>query len=123
MGMGLDMKTERVFLMELFLDDELPKKIKNMIKDRFQELEEKPDYPTRGVTTSGYLTHSNNPVVETVVAQQSPSMQRLMQQNPDLIPKPPQPVTPAAAEALARRQALLNSAGKEEKGSTRPRKI
>jgi hypothetical protein len=116
------MRTERVFLMELFLDDELPKNIKIKIKERFEEMEvdgpkfmrPDPNYEVRAFT--GGAEHG---------AVQSPSMQRLMNQNPDLIPKPPQPVTPAAAQALAQRQALLNSAGKEkpEGGRTSPRKI
>lgn len=108
-------KTERVFLMELFLDDKLPKCIKEKIKDRFQEMDE----PQMVVTRPQIV------VPENVLSQQSPSMQRLMQQNPDLIPKPPVPVTPAAAAALAQRQALLNAAGTEkpESGRKSPRKI
>lgn len=117
------MKTERVFLMELFLDDELPKKIKLKIKDRFQELEDGPHYTAMKIDpTSLPAIQGLGAQLESAMMKQSPSMQRIMAQNPDLI-KPPTPVTPAAAQALARRQELLNSAGKEEKGSTRPRKI
>ena len=103
--------------MELFLIDEIPKNIKNMIKDRFQEMDE----PQENIA----IRRINNPMETDLVAlHQAPSMQRLMQQNPDLIPKPPQPVTPAAAQALAARQALLNSAGSEkpENGRRSPRK-
>lgn len=113
------MKTERVFLMELFLDDELPKNIRLKIKDRFQEMEEQPLVATRA--------NGRNPdggVFLPAPMNQAPSMQRIMADNQDLIPKPPVPVTPAAAQALAARQALLNSAGKEkpEEGRRSPRK-
>lgn len=59
------------------------------------------------------------------IAQQAPSMQRIMAQNPDLIPAPPKPKTPAAAAALAARQNLINGAGNEkpEEGRRAPRKI
>ncbi len=111
------MRTERTFLMELFLDDDLPKPIKIKIKERFEEMEAVP------VHTSGYMT-TRGPELTTAASNQSPSMQRIMQQNPDLI-RPPQPVTPAAAQALAKRQALLQSAGSEkpESGRKAPRKI
>jgi hypothetical protein len=63
--------------------------------------------------------------MDPVIASQSPSMQRIMQQNPDLIPRVAPPVTPAAAQALAARQALIMSAGKEkpEDGRTSKRKM
>lgn len=115
------MRTERTFLMELFLDDDLPKPIKIKIKERFEEMETWQEHPIP-------MRSSIQPIDVIgpgLLNQQSPSMQRLMQQNPDLIPKPPQPVTPAAAQALAARQALLNSAGNEkpENGRKTPRKI
>lgn len=111
------MRTERTFLMELFLDDDLPKNIKLKIKDRFQELEE---HPPLKLWNPPEVFESNN-----AIANQSPSMQRLMQSNPDLIPKPPMPSNPAAAQALAARNALLASAGSEkpENGRRSPRKI
>ncbi len=114
------MKTERVFLMELFLEEKLPREIKILIKNRFQELDE----PTQRERTENLSPLAHMYSEESAIAKQSPSMQKLMQQNPDLIPKPPVPVTPAAAQALAARQALLNSAGKEkpENGRTSPRK-
>lgn len=115
------MKTERVFLMDLFLDDELPKNIKLKIKDRFQEMDEPHYVVPRGHTNSTIATDSNI----TFFGPQAPSMQRLMQQNPDLIPKPPTPTTPAAAQALAARTALLQNAGNEkpENGRKSPRKV
>lgn len=112
------MKTERVFLMELFLDEELPKKIKLMIKDRFQEMEEK------GFEIGNARVYSQ-PVVQDFapIANQSPSMQKIMASNPDLIPapKPPTPTTVAAAKALEERQNLINNAikGKENGKSAR----
>lgn len=109
------MRSERVFLMELFLEEKLPKEIKIMIKNRFQELE---DVPARQIT----LTASQVGPSSDVVAAQSPSMQRMMMQNPDLVPKIAAPVTPAAAQALAARHALLNQGEKPEKGRSSPRK-
>ena len=106
------MKTERVFLMELFLDDKLPKEIKVKIKDRFQELEEAPARAEQwnlNRPAQNHVTALGNDI-SPGVATQSPSMQRLMAQNPDLIPKPPVPTTPAAAQALAQRAELMNSA-------------
>lgn len=54
-----------------------------------------------------------------IISQQSPSMQRLMEKNPDLIPRPPVPVTPAAAMALQDRQNMIKKAinGKRDKRS------
>lgn len=103
--------------MELFLDDELPKKIKLRIKDRFQELEE----PAQNYFPPVQQLIKSNPMNDMSLAAQSPSMQRIMAQNPDLIQRPI-PSTPAAAQALAARQALINGAGKGEKGSRSPRK-
>lgn len=95
--------------MELFLDDELPKKIKLMIKDRFQELEEN---TTNVVQNNFDTTNRVLPQKDHEFINQSPSMQRIMANNPDLIPAPkvPAPVTPAAAQALANRQAMIDNA-------------
>lgn len=123
------MNTELSFLMELFLDDELPKTTRAKIKDRIKEVEAsliprpEPIYmkTTSGLTAENIIGGNVNPVV----SRQAPSMQRLMQNNPDLVPKPPVPVTPAAAQALVARQALINGAMSEkpEPGRKSPRKI
>lgn len=115
------MRTERTFLMELFLDDDMPKPIKIKIKERFEELEDNATNFTPPHLTRGHAVATT----DAAIVGQSPSMQRLMQQNPDLIPRPPTPVTPAAAQALAARQALINSAGNEkpENGRRGPRKV
>lgn len=118
------MTTELIFLMELFLDEELPKTIKLKIKNRVQEMSEsltRPAYIPATATITGAPLQFDNPVI----AKQSPSMQRLMMNNPDLVPKPPAPTSPAAAQALAARQALINGAANEkpENGRNGPRKI
>lgn len=106
------MKSEVAWLMEAFLEEDY-KKLRVMIKDRMAEV-------TESLTPAPRYA----PDVERVVAAQPPSMQRIMQQNPDLIPKVAPPVTPAAAAALAARQALIEGAGKSkpEQGRTGPRK-
>jgi len=118
------MRTERVFLMELFLDDELPKAIKIKIKERFQELEEAGTGLGQNIRIAMGQMESYESI-SPAISNQSPSTQRILMQNPDLIPKPPTPVTPQAAAALAQRQALINGAGKEkpEEGRRSPRKI
>lgn len=112
------MNTELSFLMDLFLDEELPKGIKVKIKDRIREVEESFKAPQQAIQPAFAPLQSEN----TVIAKQQPSMQRLMANNPDLIPKPPVPVTPAAAQALAYRQSLMESKG-QESGRKAPRKI
>ena len=121
------MNTELSFLMELFLDDELPKTTRAKIKDRIKEVEASlaPKQPQMFVPAGMKTFPPSQPMEETIIARQAPSMQRLMQNNPDLIPKPPVPVTPAAAQALVARQALINGAMSEkpEPGRKSPRKI
>lgn len=120
------MTTELTFLTDLFLDDECPTPIKKRVAKRIKEVEqgylERPTLPLH--------PHRNQDIPyglpkTPIVASQSPSMQRMMAQNPDLIPKIADPVTPAAAAALSSRAALLAGAGKEkpEAGRTSPRKF
>lgn len=126
------MNTELGFLMELFLDDELPKTTRAKIKDRIKEVEASlapkhfvPEEFRHFETTTAAKSAGLPPTEGSIIARQAPSMQRLMQNNPDLIPRPPIPVTPAAAQALAARQALINGAMSEkpEPGRKSPRKI
>ena len=115
------MKSELSFLLELVLDETIPKPIKTRLVARIRDVE-KAFEGTRSIPQKAKVTQSNNPQV----AIQALSTQRLMEQHPDLVPqaKPPQPVTPAAAQALAQRQAMINAAinGKEDKERTSPRK-
>ncbi len=114
------MKSELSFLLELILDDQVPAPMKAKLVRRVQDVEKNytsPPQQTRQTVPRG--TVSNNPNV----ANQSPSMQRLMEQNPDLIPKPPVPDNAAAAAALQARQAIINGAGKDDKTRTSPRKF
>lgn len=99
------MQSELSFLMDLFLDEELPKNIKIKIKERIKEVENHLMMPIQ-VGLGARL-----PIPQSAqVTDQAPSMQRLMQANPDLIPKTPEPVTAAAAQALAQRQSMINDA-------------
>ena len=110
--------TELGFLMELFLDDDVPKPIKSKIAERIKIVEANLT-PKPSPQPDGPI-----PIIDQgMFASQAPSMRRIMQQHPDLVPPPP--VTAAAAQALAARQALLESAGKDrpEPGRNSPRKI
>ena len=124
------MKSELTFLTDLFLSDEVPAPIKKIIAARIREVEK---YLTtqqpapKSIATSGYVTVPTNGTAITTVTTQAPSMQRIMQQNPDLIPPPTvvaPPTTAAAAQALQARANLLNrKSDKPEDGRTGPRKI
>lgn len=113
-----EQRTELGFLMDLFLDDEVPKAIKIKIAGRMKEIESIP----RQIVSRGTGSNSIDP--HFLVPVQAPSMQRLIQNNPDLV-KPPTPVTQAAALALQERQEAILNAGKEkpDKGRTSPRKF
>ncbi len=137
------MRNEITFLMELFVEDEIPKAIKLKIKDRMSEITEGmtkqiigpighnvlppgAQFASPRGTTTGYMTIPGpEDDIDRICSNQSPSMQRIMAQNPDIIPKPPQPLTQAAAQALAARQALIHGAANEkpEAGRTSKRKI
>lgn len=110
------MNSELTFLMELFLEDELSKEIKKKIIGRIKEIE------ARQNSVSNYLPAMVFPPGNT--GQQAPSTQRLLANHPDLVPKPPEPVTSAAAEALQKRAQLMQLAGveKPEAGRKSPRK-
>lgn len=114
------MKSELSFLLELALDDTVPKPIKERVVTRIREVERTIEgiRPVPQKTKGGT---SSNPQIEI----QAPSTQRIMAANPDLIPRPPVPVTPLAASALADRQAKINAVinGQEEKGAKFPRKF
>lgn len=116
------MNSELTFLMELFLEEELPKTIKLKIVARIKEIEQN-DYGTaqQAFVPIVNQTAHNQPGL----ACQAPSTQRLLAQHPDLAlaAMPPQAMTPQAAEALRKRQEVLMGAGKEEKGRTSPRKF
>ena len=118
--------TELTFLTDLFLDDECPTPIKKRVAKRIKEVEQSLLESPRTKLAPHQKDNWVHEVTSTpIVGAQSPSMQKLMAQNPDLIPKPPVPVTPQAAAALQQRAALLAGAGKEkpENGRTSPRKI
>lgn len=107
------MISEIAWLMEAFMEDD-HKALKIKIKDRMAEV-------TESLTINRVATTPRVPIhQDEITSIQSPSMQRIMQSNPDLV-KPPTPVTTAAAQALVARQALLESRGAEP-GRKSPRK-
>lgn len=133
MGAKVLMKTELSFLLELFLDDEVPADTKKKVAKRIKEVEEGFLTPKTQLISAPNNHQHNVPLIvnSPVVAQQSPSMQRLMAQNPDLIPAVvtapaiTTPETPAAAQALLARQNAIRSGRSEkpEPGRTSPRKF
>lgn len=111
--------------MDLFLDDILPVDVKKRVAERIREVEGNlSNSPLGRKPPIGESSRSTNPLISA----QAPSMQRLMEQNQDLIPQAPQPASPAAAQALAQRAALLQRATsaaheKPEPGMSGPRKF
>jgi hypothetical protein len=117
------MKSELSFLMDLFLNDEVPQPIKKMVADRIREVETM-------LTVQPVVSRSIRMIEplppSPIVAAQSPSMQRIMEANPDVPVTTVAPaVSPAAQAALAQRAAIINSGMKEkpEPGRTSPRKF
>lgn len=105
------------FLLELFDMDECPKPMRTKIRERIgREIE---------ILNAPPPIYTKASISDSLAAAQAPSMQRLMQQNPDIMVQAPQPTTPAAAQALAARQALIHSAGikEPEPGRKSPRKM
>jgi hypothetical protein len=118
--------------MDLFLSDEVPSPIKKLVADRIREVEEQlikpvPQFVPRG--TVPFVPQVNEMIssVPDNVLQQSPSMQRIMAKNPDLVPPmAPQPTTAAAAAALANRAKMIHRgimSDKPEPGMSSPRKV
>jgi hypothetical protein len=116
------MKSELSWLIDLVLMDGCPQDIRKLASSRIREVEkclsiEKVVVPRGTNTTAGVIAPANS-----LIATQAPSMQRIMMENPDLIPKatqstalPPQPTTPAAAMALSQRQEMIKKAINGEK--------
>jgi hypothetical protein len=100
-----------------------PQDIRKLASSRIREVE-KCLSTEKLVVPRGTVIPTPGPGVisSSVISQQAPSMQRIMMENPDLIPKatqsttlPPQPTTPAAAMALSQRQELIKKAINGEK--------
>lgn len=118
------MISEIAWLMEAFLEEDY-KTLRKKIQKRMAEVTESYSIPQIG---SARPQHTPNVVPlsqDPIIAKQSPSMQRIMMENPELIPKIAPPVTPAAAAALQARQALIQKSvkGEAEPGRKSPRKF
>lgn len=94
--------TELGFLMDLFLEEELPKEIKTKIKERIKDVEAGFSKPTINFG-SNPMTTINTQGDHAVYPQNQPS--------------------PIAQQALQARQEAINKAGKTEPGRTSPRKF
>lgn len=105
------MKSEIAWLMEAFLEEDY-KTVRKMIKDRMAEVTQNLTQPQTMAAVQRIMSQPQyaDPNPDPIRSQQSPSMQRIMAQNPDLIPQAAPPVSPAAAQALAAREALINKA-------------
>ncbi len=131
--------TELSFLIDLLLNHKLPKATKDALAERI-----------KGLSTTNVVVPVGAKISPAMLSNQVPSMQRIMERNPDLLPqqftgpphdqeqrdlealqqRAPQPVaviaqTPAAVAAInSRQQAISESmAGKVDKVSGRPRKF
>jgi len=106
--------TELSFLLELLLNHKLPKATKELVTERIKEVEAK-------------LGSAPTPVQRAPIraaSGQSPSTQKILE---EMAAEAEAPVTqtPAVAQAMAHRAALIAQAtsGVEEKGRTSPRKF
>lgn len=146
------MKSELSFLTDLFLNEEVTAPVRKIVAARMKEVEKaltQPDVP-RGTAPVIWNPQVGTPAasgpnavpqgsIPPHIAKQSPSMQKIMLANPDLIPKsaqveiaqvpppsaPPAPTTGAAAMALQARNALIHkgiTSTKPEDGRSGPRK-
>ena len=110
--------SELSFLIELLLNHKIPKKTKDLIKDRIS------------------LIESHRPQSQAIRPQiplQAPSMQRSIEEMENgaiHIPQPPIATSPGAAQALQKRQQLIDQAarsgpfgGHPEPGRTSPKKF
>lgn len=110
------MMTELSFLIDLLLNDELPRPIKELVAKRIKEVEEtfaaKPPQPTHAIRST---------------LPQAPSTLANLAKHPEPMAVPIEQIaqTPAAAQALASREAAINASieGKVNKETGRPRKF
>lgn len=123
------MKSELSFLMDLFLDDEVPGPIKKIVAKRIRDVEANLTVVTPSVPRgTPQLAPSLPPAISLGpnAAQQSPSMQRIMAAHPEVPVVVAAPTTPAAAAALQQRAAIIHkglSSDKPEPGRSGPRKF
>lgn len=102
--------TELDFLLELFLDDELPKTTRKRIADRIKDVQQ---------TIQATPQRAQRPV-------QAPSTQRILDNvanSVDSVDMEALVASPAAAQALQRRNEAIASAGKDTSGRTSARKF
>jgi hypothetical protein len=145
------MRSELSFLVDLFLREEVPASLKKELAERLKEIEaqmeaiaqpritvprgtplKEIEAQMEAIAQSRITVPRGTPQPVIVDAslppnavQQSPSMQRLMQQHPDVPVVIAQPTTPAAAMALQQRAELLRKgmSEKPEPGFSAKRKI
>lgn len=113
--------SELSFLIELLLNDLVPKEIKIIISNRIKEVEVKYNQPAINVPPAKPIQY--NPVTSI----QSPSTQTALerqQASVDVIPTSPIIASPAAVQALeARRQAMQEAFNGPKPGQTSPTKF
>ena len=114
------MKSELSWLIDLLLDEELTPPLKKHVTNRIREVEK----GLMGASPAPKPMRIEPRQIPSAGAQQAPSMQRIIEANPDIAP--PVPTTSAAANALSARQALIQrsiATDKPEPGRTSPRKF
>ena len=125
--------TELSFLIDLLVNHKLSKEVKGLVVARIKEIETRaPHIPTAQPRTAAppLPAHLQGQAPSTIAnLLKEPGASIVPQVSPVAVEPVINPeqiaVTPAAAQALAARQALLNSAisGKPEPGRTSPRKF
>ena len=115
--------TELDFLLEIILNHKIPKATKDLLQARIKEVQAQPTPIPRQLVNG--VPRSSQPTRPSPTAQQ-PSTAKILQENPDLIPEgetlevvpTPEVIpvnqiaqTPAAAQALAQRQQMMNNRG------------
>lgn len=108
------MDSELSFLISLLLNDDVPKEIKALLKDRIKLVEESYKAKPQIVAHPGF-----GGII------QAQSTQRILSEMPQEVPIQAATVSPVAAQALANRAQLMAdaSSGRKEPGRTSPRKF
>jgi hypothetical protein len=119
------METELDFLLKILLDFKISKELKTLLQHRIKEVQTRPTIVHQAPAPIPAPHVGARPNRPAPTAQQ-PSTAKILQENPDLIPEgetlevvpTPEVIpvnqiaqTPAAAQALAQRQQMMNNRG------------
>ena len=121
------MKSEISFLIDLILSFKLPKVVSEAVRDRIREIETNIGTTIVSTPQQPRFVRANLLQAPSILAKYPEMANGPIPNFPDPEPVPVEQIaqTPATAQALADRQALINASmsGKTEPGRTSPRKI